>query len=199
MGGVDKGLQPFNGQPLVEHVLRRLASQQGGALAGVILSANRHADDYRHAGEVQFGAQGVKVVSDRDASFSGPLAGFQAGLDVCPSRLMLSVPCDSPFLPLDLAIRLLRAMVENEVDLAMVMAPHRGLDGPPVLRSQPVFSLMRSTVAPSLHAFLATGGRKVEAWAASLQRVQVPFNAPGDDPRAFANANTLLELRQLES
>jgi molybdopterin-guanine dinucleotide biosynthesis protein A len=58
---------------------------------------------------------------------------------------------------------------------------------------------MHTAAAASLHAFLADGGRKVEAWSAGLQRVQVPFDAPGDDPRAFANANTLDELRQLES
>jgi molybdopterin-guanine dinucleotide biosynthesis protein A len=58
---------------------------------------------------------------------------------------------------------------------------------------------MRTTLASSLHDYLHSGGRKVEAWATSVQGVQVSFDAPGDDPRAFANANTLDELRQLES
>ena len=60
-------------------------------------------------------------------------------------------------------------------------------------------SSLRSSVASSLHAFLAEGGRKVDAWTAGLRLVQVSFDAPGEDPRAFANANTLDELRQLES
>jgi molybdopterin-guanine dinucleotide biosynthesis protein A len=118
---------------------------------------------------------------------------------VCPTPLMLTVPCDSPLFPLDLAQRLLVALVQSGADMAVVMAPEAGRDGLLALRSQPVFCLMHTAAAASLHTFLADGGRKVEAWSAGLLRVQVPFDAPGDDPHAFANANTLDELRQLES
>lgn len=199
MGGVDKGLQPFQGVPLVQQALQRLAAQQAGVLAGVIVNANRNPDTYLALGEAIFGAGQVQVVPDRDTDFSGPLAGFQAGLDVCDSPLMLTVPCDSPLFPLDLAQRLLAALAQTGADLAVAVAPETGRDGQVALRSQPVFCLMRTSLAPSLHDYLQSGGRKVEAWATSVQGVQVSFDAPGDDPRAFANANTLDELRQLES
>ncbi len=203
MGGVDKGLQPLHGVPMAQHALQRLATQQGGAyigpLAGAIVNANRNPEVYLAMGEATFGSGRVQVVPDRDAEFAGPLAGFQAGLDVCTTALMLTVPCDSPLIPLDLAQRLLAALLQADADMAVVMAPEAGRDGQMALRSQPVFCLMRTAVAPGLHAFLAGGGRKVDAWTAGLRLVQVPFDAPGDDPRAFANANTLDEVRQRES
>ena len=199
MGGVDKGLQPFNGRALAHHALQRLAAQQGGLLHGAIINANRNPEQYQAFGQAAFGARRAMVVPDRDSEYAGPLAGFQAGLDVCCSALMLTVPCDSPLFPLDLATRLLAALVGAEADMAMVLAPEAGRDGTIGLRSQPVFCLMRATVADSLHAFIAAGGRKVDAWTAQLRLVPVPFDAPTDDPRAFANANTLDELRQLEN
>ena len=199
MGGVDKGLQIFNGQAMALHALQRLANQQGGALGGVIINANRHPEQYQALGLDVFGARPVSVVPDRDTDFSGPLAGFQVGLDACSSALMLTVPCDSPLFPLDMATRLLDALVATHADMAVVQAPEAGRDGHISLRSQPVFCLMRTAVAAGLQAYMAEGGRKVDAWTAQLQVVQVPFNTPTDDPRAFANANTLEELRQLET
>lgn len=198
MGGVDKGLQAFNGHAMAQHALQRLAAQQGGPLQGVIINANRHPEQYQALGLAAFGAGQVAVVPDRDAEYAGPLAGFQAGLDVCRSALLLSVPCDSPLFPLDLAARLLSALVRANADVAVVVAPEVGRDGSAGLRSQPVFCLMRATVSDSLNAFMAAGGRKVDAWTEQLRLVHVAFDAPSDDPRAFANANTLDELRHLE-
>jgi molybdopterin-guanine dinucleotide biosynthesis protein A len=50
----------------------------------------------------------------------------------------------------------------------------------------------------SLTLFTQEGGRKIDAWTAQHKTVLVPFDKPGDDPRAFANANSLEELRALE-
>ncbi len=199
MGGVDKGLQPFNDHAMAHHALHRLATQQGGPMFGVIINANRHPEQYQALGRAHFGAEHVTVVPDQNTVFAGPLAGFQAGLAGCRSALMLTVPCDSPLFPLDLAARLLAALLRADADAAVVLAPEAGRDCTVSLRSQPVFCLMRATVAANLHTFMAAGGRKVDAWTAQLRLVQVPFDAATDDPRAFANANTLEELRQLEN
>ncbi len=202
MGGVDKGLQPLRGQPMAQHALQRLATQQGGPLQGlhsVLINANRNADDYLALGEAAWGAGRVQVFADRVQDFSGPLAGFQAGLDLCTSPLLLTVPCDSPLFPLDLAQRLLDALHATQADIAVVQAPEAGRDGQQSLRSQPVFCLMRASLLGSLSRFLESGGRKVDAWTAQHRVVQVPFNLSSDDPHAFANANTLDELRQLEA
>ena len=199
MGGVDKGLQAFRGQPMAQHALQRLATQQGGALHSVLINANRNAEDYLALGEAAWGLGRVRVFADRVQDFSGPLAGFQAGLDLCTSPLLLTVPCDSPLFPLDLAQRLLDALNAAQADIAVVQAPEAGRDGQTNLRSQPVFCLMKASLLASLSDFLDSGGRKVDAWTAQHRVVQVPFNLAMDNPHAFANANTLDELRLLEA
>ncbi len=185
MGGVDKGLQPFQGQPLAQRALQRL-QQQTLPPAAVLLNANRHLAEYR--------AFGVPVWPDELPDFAGPLAGFLTGLAHCRTPLLLTLPCDVPHFPPTLCERLAQALQSQQADIAVAAAPDE--DGQ--LRPQPVFSLLRASLLPSLQRFTAAGGRKVEAWTAQQRRVLVPFDAPGDDPRAFANANTLAELRALE-
>ncbi|MEO0002643.1 MAG: molybdenum cofactor guanylyltransferase [Pseudomonadota bacterium] len=186
MGGVDKGLQRLNGQTLVEHALARLRQQAGGRLGAIMVNANRHLDDYR--------ALGLAVWPDAMADFPGPLAGFLAGLEHGSQPWLLTVPCDSPLFPLDLLERLAQAAEREGADLALALG--RDEDGLP--RRQPVFCLLRRELADSLRAYLQGGGRKIDHWIGSQHHVAVAFDAPGDDPRAFYNANTLAELRALE-
>ena len=199
MGGVDKGLQLFRGRPLVETALQRLAMQAGGPLQAVLINANRNADAYAAAGQRSLGLIEHQVVADTLDDFAGPLAGFLVGLQHCHSAYLLTVPCDSPLFPLDLAARLLAALERENADIAMVTAPEQGRDGVVQPRSQPVFCLMRATLRDSLAQFLAQGGRKIDVWTALHRLVLVPFVSPSDDPQAFANANTLDELRSLEA
>mgnify|MGYP002776134465 FL=1 len=186
MGGVDKGLQRLNGQALVEHALARLRQQAGGRLGAIMVNANRHLDDYR--------ALGLAVWPDALADFPGPLAGFLAGLEHGSRPWLLTVPCDSPRFPLDLLERLAQAAEREGADLALAL----GRDEDGRLRRQPVFCLLRRELADSLRAYLQGGGRKIDDWIGSQRQVAVAFDAPGDDPRAFYNANTLAELRALE-
>ena len=198
MGGVDKGLQSFRGLPLVQHALKRLVDQSGAPLYGVLVNANRNHELYLVQAESCFGAGKALVFADRVQDFSGPLAGFEAGLALCRSPLLLTVPCDSPLFPLDLAARLLSSLVAADADVAVVDAPEAGPEGRIDLRSQPVFCLMKAGLHDSLAGFLASGRRKIDAWTAQHRVVRVPFNTALDNPHAFANANTLDELRALE-
>jgi molybdopterin-guanine dinucleotide biosynthesis protein A len=79
------------------------------------------------------------------------------------------------------------------------MAAEMQEDGSTLMRPQPVFCLVHASLAPSLQRFMDSGGRKIGAWTASHRQTKVAFNASGDDPRAFANANTLDELHDLET
>jgi molybdopterin-guanine dinucleotide biosynthesis protein A len=90
--------------------------------------------------------------------------------------------------------RLAQAAVHDGAEIAMAAA--REEDGQ--LRAQPVFCLLRVELMESLVRFTHGGGRKIDAWTAQHRVVLVPFDATGDDPRAFFNANTLAELHQLE-
>jgi molybdopterin-guanine dinucleotide biosynthesis protein A len=183
MGGVDKGLQNFNGIALALHTLMRLSPQ----VSVVMINANRNLSAYE--------SLGVPVWPDSIDGFAGPLAGFLTGLEHCETPLLLTVPCDSPLFPLDLLERLCKAMHEQDADLAMASAPET--DG--TVRPQPVFCLLKLDLLESLVKFTQSGGRKIDAWTAQHHCAIVPFDLPGDSPQAFSNANTLAELQQLES
>ncbi len=174
MGGGDKGWQSFRGKALVVHAIERLAPQ----VETLLINATQNREVYQ--------ALGYTVVSDVISGNPGPLAGVHAGLGACTTPLLVTVPCDSPFLPLDLVARLHGALVEADAQLAVVQ-----LGG----RPEAVFMLCRREVRDSLGEFLATGGRKIDAWYAALKVIAVPF----DDPAAFVNINTLEELQRLET
>ena len=185
MGGADKGLQNFHGVPLALHTQLRLSPQVGELL----INANRNLAAYE--------SFGVPVWPDAASlgDFAGPLAGFLTGLERCETPLMLTVPCDTPLFPQDLVVRLAEALERDGADIAMAAA----LEEDGQLRAQPVFCLMRAGLLESVVRFTHGGGRKIDAWTAQHQTVLVPFDQPGDDPKAFFNANTLAELHQLES
>ena len=187
MGGVDKGLQNFNGIPLALHTLMRLGPQ----VESVMVNANRNLSAYE-----SFGAS---VWPDSSADFAGPLSGFLVGLERAETPYVLTVPCDTPRLPLDLAERLAAAMVRENADIAMAAAPETDDQDHTQIRTQPVFCLMKIELSESLVKFTHAGGRKIDAWTAQHNTVVVAFDAPGDDPLAFANVNTLNELQALEN
>ena len=182
MGGADKGLQNFNGIPLALHTLMRLQPQVGE----MMVNANRNLAAYE--------AFGAPVWPDGLADFAGPLAGFLVGLERCETQWLVTVPCDTPLFPQDLVERMVQAAGRDDTEIAMAAA--REPDGQ--LRAQPVFCLLRGDLLESLVRFTQDGGRKIDAWTARHRTVQVPFDAPADDPRAFFNANTLAELHRLE-
>lgn len=185
MGGADKGLQNFNGVPLALHTQLRLSPQVGELL----INANRNLAAYE--------SFGVPVWPDAASlgDFAGPLAGFLTGLERSETPLMMTVPCDTPLFPHDLVERLLSALEAEDADIAMAAA--REEDGQ--LRPQPVFCLLHTELLESLVRFTASGGRKIDAWTAQHKVALVAFDQPGDDARAFFNANTLAELHQLEN
>jgi len=179
MGGVDKGLQTHRGMPLALHALWRLQPQVGQ----IMINANRNLGAYE--------SFGVPVWPDALPDFAGPLAGFLAGLEHCETAWLVTVPCDTPDFPEDLVARLGAAALQADAEIAMPTV--READGR--WRTQPVFCLLRTPLLDSLVRFTHDGGRKIDAWTALHRTVEVPF----DDARAFFNANTLDELRQLQT
>lgn len=171
MGGVDKGLQELQGRPMVQWVLERLAPQ----VDGVLINANQNLE--RYAGF------GCAVLPDRIPDFAGPLAGLHAALMQTDRPLLVTVPCDSPFLPVDLVARLHAALLADRAELAVARVGDR------VHRA---FCLARRELLPQLDAFLASGGRKVGLWHSSLNLVEVAFD---DQAAAFSNINTLEDLQ----
>jgi molybdopterin-guanine dinucleotide biosynthesis protein A len=174
MGTVDKGLKILRGKPMVQWVAERFAPQ----VSEVLINANQNIEKYQ--------ILGYKVIPDEIGGFAGPLAGLHRGLSEAAHELVATAPCDSPFLPTDLIARLHAAMEKAGADLTVAKTgdqPH------------PVFCLCRKSVLPSLTDFLASGGRKIDAWYAKLKVVEVLFD---DQPDAFSNVNTAAELESFE-
>jgi molybdopterin-guanine dinucleotide biosynthesis protein A len=168
MGGVDKGLELLHGKPMVAHVLARLTPQ----VAEVLINANQNREAYA--------AFGYPVVGDEVSGFAGPLAGLHAGMKAARHPLVVTVPCDSPFLPADLVARLSSSLGQNDLAVAKTgEQPH------------PVFSLARKNLLENLEQYLLGGGRKIDAWYGGLRFVEVAFD---DEADAFRNINTREEL-----
>ena len=172
LGNVDKGFVELDARPLVAHVIDRLVPQ----VATLVINANRSAERYA--------AFGYPVVGDAVGGFAGPLAGLHAGLAAAATPFVATSPCDSPFLPADLVARLAAAFDARPIDIAVA----RTFDQP-----HPVFALVRRTVLPHLAQFLDGGGRKIDAWYASLAIAEVSFD---DEADAFRNINTPADLAQ---
>ena len=177
MGGGDKGLRHFRGQALVAHVIARLRPQ----VSAMILNTNQNHEAYQ--------AFGYPVIADAVSAsveaYAGPLAGLHAGLCLCRTPLLVTAPCDSPLLPIDLVEKLHAALIAADAEVAVARTP----DG-----LQSVFSLCRRNVLDSLSTYLDGGGRKVDRWYQFLRVVPVDF----EDDSAFININTLAELEKLE-
>jgi molybdenum cofactor guanylyltransferase len=174
MGGIDKGLIPLCGRTMIEHVLDTLGDQAGT----LIINANRNINTYA--------ALGHPVVSDRDDSFAGPLAGMSSGLHAAATPLCLTVPCDSPLLGADVARRLHTALEAAGADIAVA---HDGE------RAHPVVNLMKTGLAASIDTYLEAGERKIDRWFERHHWVHADFS---DHPEYFINVNTEEERDAVE-
>ena len=179
MGGIDKGLIPFLGKPLIVSAISRLQNQVGS----ILINANRNITKYA--------SYGYPVILDETPDFSGPLAGFSIGLKACKTPYLLTSPCDSPLLPLDLGV-LLAAEMERG-DFQLVYASSKESDGK--VWAQPVFCLMRADLLDPLKLFLEKGNLKIDHWFKELHSGTVIF----ENANAFANINTPEELKTLEA
>jgi molybdopterin-guanine dinucleotide biosynthesis protein A len=175
MGGVDKGLTLLQGKPFVEWVLSRFAPQ----VDEVLINANQNPSQYAR--------YGYRIIADEIGGFAGPLAGLQRGLAEARHEWVATVPCDSPFLPPDLVERLYSGLHQAHAQLAVA----KTFDQP-----HPVFCLCRRDVSGHLSAYLSAGGRKIDAWYATLKIAEISFD---DQAEAFSNINTREELRSFET
>ena len=175
MGGEDKGLIELQGRPLLDYIITALQPQVGD----ILVNANRNLDRYR--------AFGYPVIEDIMGDFFGPLVGMATGMQATDKPYLLTVPCDSPFVPAHLAATLYHAMSSEIAELSVA---HDGE------RMQPVFALLNCKLLPSLLAYLDDGGRKIDTWYAQHRLALADFSAA---PETFLNLNTTEDKAELES
>jgi len=170
--GGEKGLQPLHGRALIGWVLDSVSRQS----EEVLINANGVPDAYL--------CFGYPVIADQTMNWAGPLAGLQSALRLARNDWVASVPCDTPFLPDDLIVRLFKAIATTttaEASVAVVAG-----------KRQPTIALYHKSVLPKLDAYLNSGGRKVNSWLETLLLSEVIL----DDAIAFTNINTLDDLAQ---
>lgn len=171
MGG-DKGLAQLRGRPLVEWVLDALRAQG----TEIVISANDHLTTYA--------AFGHPVVRDALPGYAGPLAGVLAAMQYLDREQMggewvASVPCDTPYLPDDLIVRLLAAADTAEAAVAVVHG-----------KRQPTVAIYRRRVLSGLRRYLQSGERRAGDWLRALDAREAVF----PDEQAFFNINSAEEL-----
>ena len=162
-GGGDKGLAELAGKSLIAHII--------AALGPLELAISANGDPAR------FGAFGLPVLPDGEFAGYGPLAGIAAGLAWAhDADALITVPCDTPYLPADLVDRLLPAPA-----YARAAARDHFLvaSWPPTSRA-PLLSILREG-----------GSLKVERFTRALAARAVEFE---DDGKQFLNINRREDL-----
>lgn len=170
MGGQDKGLLQLNGHAMIEYVIAGLNRQ----VCALTINANRNIHAYQ-----QFG---YPVIADQLADFQGPLAGMVSAMQDCQHEYMVIAPCDGPFIRDDYVARLHAARARTGSNISVA---HDGQ------RLQPVYTLLASSLCPSLLAYLATGNRKIDLWYQQEGYCVADF---ADATELFVNINTPQEL-----
>lgn len=193
MGGVDKALQTFQHKTLLEHVIARLRPQVGT----IMINTNQS-----HAPYVPYG---YRVFADYLPNFAGPLAGIATAWDYCETDYLLTAPCDSPFLPEDLAQTLARAFINRNDSyaglnsgrntVASIAATAPTDTKKDQLNLHPVFCLMHRSAAPKLKQFVEEGGSKMRLFFDEIKAKHIVF----DDAEAFINLNTLQDMKDYET
>ena len=174
MSGQDKGLIEINGRAMIEHIIEALSPQVGS----ILINANRNLD--------QYGRYAFPVIEDLMGEFFGPLVGMASGMQATNTDYLLTVPCDSPFIPPVLAERLFHELQDKKADISVA---HDST------RMQPVFALLRKELLPSLMTYLEDGGRKIDTWYAEHRLARTDFS---DWPDAFININTPDDKKSVE-
>nr|VFK15573.1 MAG: molybdenum cofactor guanylyltransferase [Candidatus Kentron sp. LFY] len=174
MGGRDKGLIDLARKAMIEHAIVTLRPQ----VEALIISANRNSKIYERFG--------YPVVPDVMGGYFGPLAGMASSMQYAKTPYIVTVPCDSPLVPSNLAERLYVAMDKARANISVAY------DGK---RIQPVFALLESPLWPSIIDFLGAGDRKIDLWYAGHRTALADFS---DRPEAFLNVNTPEDKTALE-
>jgi molybdopterin-guanine dinucleotide biosynthesis protein A len=167
MGNADKAFVTLNNQPLIAHLLARLAPQA----ARMAISAN--------GDPARFSEYGLPVLADGPLAGKGPLAGVSAGLAWAKSigaDALFTIPVDTPFIPTDVIARLAPAPAA---------AVWQG-------RQHHLVSLWKVDFLPALLDFLSAPGAYKVRDALTLAAARQVVIEGAEDP--FHNINTPEDL-----
>jgi len=174
MGGTDKGLVIFRGKPLIEYVIKAFEPQVGNLL----INANRNHEKYKK--------YGFDIVSDELEGYCGPLAGMLSALNKIDTPYLATTPCDTPFISKNIVENLCLSILSERAEISVA---HNGN------RLQPVFCVIKKTLATSINNYLQKGGRKIDHW---FKQHSVAIVDLSSEEKCFENFNSKEEILALE-
>jgi len=173
MGNHDKGLIKLANKALIEYVINTIQQQ----VDHIIISANRNIDEYQQLG--------FPVIRDDKNEFNGPLSGIYEALKICTTKYLLVLPCDCPFIEVDIIEKLYKSAEENNSDVVLI---HDGQF------LQPLFSLISKNALTSLEQCIAAKNFKAKQWMTDQNHSIVEDNRP----MLFFNINNKNDLESAE-
>jgi len=168
--GNNKGLLLLHNKPLIQHILSTIKNQ----VRDIVINVNSDLDSYQKYGYLVF--------KDINSQSLGPLSGLSNAAAHIKTEIILTLPCDSPFIPHDLASRMLEELNKQHNSL---MVADNG-------RQQNMFMMLKRNKLNTIEAYLKNGGRSVHGWISQQAFNRVNFL---DQPQCFRNINTLEELK----
>ena len=173
MGNHDKGLIKLANKPLIKYVIDSIQGQVGR----IIISANRNINEYQKLG--------LPVICDEKTEFNGPLSGIYEALKICTTKYLLVLPCDCPFIEVDIIEKLYKSAEENNSDVVLIY------DGQFL---QPLFSLISKNALTSLEQCIAAKNFKAKQWMTDQKHSIIEDNRP----TLFFNINNENDLENAE-
>ncbi|WP_287963390.1 molybdenum cofactor guanylyltransferase [Alcanivorax sp.] len=177
MGGHDKGLVSYRGQPLAEYVLEQL--EEACPIVPKIIVANRNLPFYR--------SLGCPVISDIRSGFLWPMVGILSAMEAIETEWLLVWPTDAPMVCSDI----LRSLM-----ISATCRPQLPVHVPVDLngRYQPLFALYHRSLIPSMCRAIKQGHLALTRWV----RAQPHETLKWSNELCFTNLNTPAVLSQLE-
>ena len=163
LGNKDKGLVPYRGKMLVQHMIDRVQPQ----VDQLLININQNEEKYE-----TFGAQ---LTTDEDNNYQGPLAGILSAKSKITTEFCFVVPCDMPHIPLNTVERLHSVIGDKHA----VAVANKG-------RVQPLVLLIRSSIIGTISDRLKGKNKSVLGWLESIGYTTAKFH---DSMSEFRNLN----------
>ena len=169
MNNADKGLVKFKNKRFIDHILDEINKDS----VNIIISSNRNIDEYNKLQK--------NVYKDEFEGYQGPLAGIYTLLNNCKTDILITVPCDAPFIKCDFFYKMMSSY--QKVNSNLLIAKNN--------RPQPVFMLLDKSLLGSMKIYMENNGRKIDEWYFKENYKYIEFD---DSVKYFHNLNTLDDL-----
>ena len=178
MGGKEKALVNLLDRPLISYIIEKVS----GKAAPIALNINTNFEKFKKFG--------YEILEDPIKGHLGPLVGVLASLNWARKlnqKWVLTLPCDTPFLPKDLVESLIKAKNEN-IDLDLVVAKSRGFN-------HPTIALWKTDNNLILKKAIEKDIRKIDIFTSQLKTSYLDFdNIENSTIDPFTNLNSPNDL-----